>query len=81
MKNENQYEREIANEAAKILRKCFITTAHSERVLYVENDSLISKNPDGAPVFIRQLPGRNPEISHQLNGRRTFKIKKRQVEE
>lgn len=81
MKNENQCEREIAKEAAKILRECFIATAHSENVLYVENDSLISKTPDGIPVFIRQLPGRNPELTNQLNGRRTFKIKKRQVEE
>lgn len=73
-------ESEIATEAANVLRERFIAAVHNERVLYVENDKLISKTPNGTPVFIKQLFGRNPELSRRFNGRRTFKIKKRNVE-
>jgi len=73
-------ESDIAIEAATVLRDRFIAAAHSERVLYVENDRLISKAPNGAPVFIKQLSGRNPELTRQFIGRRTFKIKKRHIE-
>lgn len=69
---------DIAKAAAEILRECFIRTARSEKVLYVENDILWSKTPDGEPVFIKQLSGRNPSFSKEITNRRIriFKIKK-----
>ncbi|MDC4332988.1 hypothetical protein ACT41M_06075 [Acinetobacter baumannii] len=73
-------ESEIATAAANILRERFIAVASNDRVLYVENDTLISKAPNGKPIFIKKLSGRNLELSRQFNGRRTFKIKKRNVE-
>ncbi|WP_061875089.1 hypothetical protein [Acinetobacter lactucae] len=73
------HERDIAKAAADILRECFIRTARSEKVLYVENDILWSKIPDGEPVFIKQLSGRNPSLSKEITNRRIFKIKKRNV--
>lgn len=73
-------ESEIATAAANILRERFIAVASSDRVLCVENDTLISKTPNGKPTFIKKLSGRNLELSRQFSGRRTFKIKKRKVE-
>ncbi|MEC6128314.1 hypothetical protein [Acinetobacter ursingii] len=81
MSNRNQTnESEIATAAAHVLRQRFIAVAHSDRVLYVENDTLISKTPNGQPVQIKQLSGRNPELARHLHGRRTFKLRKRNVE-
>lgn len=73
-------ESEIATAAAYVLRERFIAAAHSDRVLYVENDNLVSKTPNGTPVLIKRLSGRNPELARQFHGRKTFKIKKRTLE-
>lgn len=73
-------ESEIANAASYVLRESFIAAAHSDRVLYVENDTLVSKTPNGAPVPIKRLSGRNPELARQFSGRRSFKIRKRSEE-
>lgn len=74
------YERDIAKAAAYILRESFIKAASTEKVLYVENDILWSKTPHGQPVFIKQLTGRNPSLSKEMTNRRTFKIKKRNID-
>ncbi|WP_434082356.1 hypothetical protein [Acinetobacter lactucae] len=70
---------DIAQAAAYVLRESFIKAARTEKVLYVENDTLWSKTPLGQPVFIKQLSGRNPNVSKKTANRRTFKIKKRHV--
>jgi hypothetical protein len=48
-------------------------------VLYVENDSLVSKMPNRTPIVIKHLSGRNPELAQRVASRGTFKIKKRKV--
>lgn len=68
---------DIATEAASILRQCFIKASYSEKVLYVENDILWSKTPNGPPIFIKKLSGRDPSLSKRVTSRGTFKIKKR----
>lgn len=70
---------DIAKAAAYVLRQTFIKAARSGKVLYVENDILWSKMPHGQPVFVKQLTGRNPSLSKEIINRRTFKIKKRNV--
>lgn len=70
-------ERAIAQAAAYILRESFIEAASNGKVLYVENGILWSKTPDGQPVFIKNLTGRNPIVSKKITDRRIFKIKKR----
>lgn len=70
-------ERDIAQAAANVLRESFIKAARTEKVFYVENDTLWSKSPLDQPVFIKQLSGRNPNLSKKTANRRTFKIKKR----
>ncbi|MCU4361693.1 hypothetical protein [Acinetobacter sp. WU_MDCI_Abxc22] len=72
-------ERDIAQAAANVLRESFIKAARTEKVLYVENDTLWSKTPLDQPVFIKQLSGRNPNLSKKTANHRTFKIKKRHV--
>lgn len=72
-------ESDIATAAANILRESFIKAAHTEKVLYVENDILWSKTPYGQPVFIKQLTGRNFSLSKEITNRKVFKIKKRHV--
>ncbi|HAV5779243.1 hypothetical protein PGJ97_13025 [Acinetobacter baumannii] len=69
-------EYEIAKAAAEVLRECFIKTARSEKVIYVENDILWSKTPDGEPIFIKELLGRNPSLSKKITNRKILKIKK-----
>ncbi|HAV5025331.1 TPA: hypothetical protein JIY97_00490 [Acinetobacter baumannii] len=76
---ERTYECDIAKAAAEALRECFIRTAEREKVLYVENDILWSKTPNGEPVFIKQLSGRNHSFSKEIIKRRIFKIKKRNI--
>lgn len=70
-------ERDIAIAAAHVLHKCFIEAAENEKVLYVENDVIWRKTPNGVPVFIKQLSGRNPDLAPKIANRGTFKIKKR----
>lgn len=73
-------EREIATEAALVLQKRFIEVARNGTVLYVQNDALMSKAPNSAPVFIKKLSGRNPDLAKRFASRATFKIKKCDVE-
>lgn len=73
-------ESDIASDAALVLRENFITVARSETVLYVEADALMSKPPNGEPVLIKRLSGRNPDLAKKFFNRGTYKIKKRKVE-
>lgn len=73
-------EREIANVAALVLQKRFIEVAGTRTVLYVENDILWSKAPNSAPVLIKKLCGRNPELAKRFAARGTYKVKKRCVD-
>jgi hypothetical protein len=77
--NEDDNESDIASRAASVFRDCFIAAAQSGTVLYVENDNLVSKAPNGVPIVIKRLCGRNPDLAQRLEGCRTFKIKKRKV--
>ncbi|MEI2514433.1 hypothetical protein [Acinetobacter soli] len=70
-------EREIALAAAYVLQEKGIAVAQTETVLYVENDVLLRKEPGQPPVFVKQLVGRNPNLTEHLLQRKTFKIKKR----
>lgn len=76
---ENDNESEIASMAARVLRDCFIAAAQNGTVLYVENDNLVHKMPNGLPIMIKRLEGRNSDLVQRLAGRRTFKIKKRKI--
>lgn len=77
--DESDEEREIANAAARVLQKCFIEAKQNGSVLYVENDVLFRKAPNGEPTVVKHLYGRN--LAYQVVNRGTFKIKKRQVED
>lgn len=70
-------ERDIANAAALVLQKHFIEVARNRTVLYVENDIVWSKAPNSAPVMVKKLSGRNPDLAKRFAGRGTYKIKKR----
>ena len=73
-------EREIANAAALALQKHFIEAARNGTVLYVENDALMSKAPNSAPVLVKKLSGRTPDLAKKFSRRGTYKIKKRGVD-
>ena len=73
-------EREIAATAAKVLHERFIEAARTETVLYVKNDSVWSKAPNSAPVLIKKLSGRNPELAKRFAARGTYKVKNRCVD-
>ena len=77
--DEDDNESGIAAKAANVLRDCFIAAAQRGTVLYVENDNLMSKTPNGVPILVKHLDGRNPDLAYRLAGRRTFKIKKRKI--
>lgn len=77
--DEDDNEADIAAKAANILQDRFIATAQSGTVLYVENDNLMSKTPNGVPILVKHLDGRNPDLARCFAGRGTFKIKKRKV--
>jgi hypothetical protein len=64
--NENDDEREIASQAACALRESFITAAQSGPVMYVENDTLMSKTPNRPPIVIKHLEGRNPDLAQRV---------------
>lgn len=70
-------ERGIALAAASALQEKGIAVAQTATVLYVENDVLLRKEPGQPPVFVKQLVGRNPNLTEHLLQRKTFKIKKR----
>lgn len=74
--DEDDNESGIAAKAANVLRDCFIAAAQRGTVLYVENDNLMSKTPNGVPILVKHLDGRNPELARRFAGRGTFKIKK-----
>lgn len=77
--DDSDEERDIATIAAHVLRESFIEAAQSGIVMYVENDYLMRKDPNGIPVVIRRLSGRNPDLGKRVADRRTFKIRKRRV--
>lgn len=72
-------ESDIASAAARILRETFIKNARTNTVLYVEHDFIWSKAPDNAPVLIKHLSGRNPELTKKIDRSVTYKIKKRNI--
>lgn len=72
-------ESDIAAAAAKVLRESFIKEARTNTILYVENDAIWSKAPNSAPVLIKQLSGRNPELAKKITGSGSYKIKKRNI--
>lgn len=69
-------ESDIAATAAKVLRERFIKAVQTETVLYVQNDAVWRKAPNGVPVLIKQLSGRNPDLAKKFASRGTYKIKK-----
>lgn len=73
-------ERKIALAAAYALQEKAIAVALAETMLYVENDVLLRKDPGQPPVFVKQLVGRNPNLTKHVLHQRTFKIKKRSIE-
>ncbi|MGX5700906.1 hypothetical protein ACWKWF_15215 [Acinetobacter kookii] len=77
--DEDDNEAGIAAKATNVFRDCFIAAAQSGTVLYVENDNLMSKTPNGVPILVKHLDGRNPDLARRFAGRGTFKIKKRKV--
>lgn len=74
--DEDDNESGIAAKAANVLRDRFIAAAQSGTVLYVENDNLMSKTPNGVPILVKHLDGRNPDLAQRFADRWTFKIKK-----
>ncbi len=48
--NEDDNESDIASKPQVYFENCFIAAARSGTVLYVENDNLVSKAPNGIPV-------------------------------
>ncbi|TCB64267.1 hypothetical protein E0H88_15075 [Acinetobacter sp. ANC 4216] len=75
--DEDDNEADIAAKAANILRDRFIATAQSGTVLYVENDNLMSKTPNGVPILVKHLDGRNPDLAQRFASRGTFKINRK----
>ena len=75
--DEDDNEADIAAKAANILRDRFISTAQSGTVLYVENDNLMSKTPNGVPILVKHLDGRNPDLAQRFASRGTFKINRK----
>lgn len=73
-------EKKIATAAALALQKRFIEVAGTRTVLYVKNDSVWSKAPNSAPVLIKKLSGRNPELEKRFAARGTYKVKNRCVD-
>lgn len=73
-------DREIAHEAALVLQKRFIEVARTKTVLYVKDDIVWSKSPNSAPVLVKKLFGRNPDLTKRFAARRTYKVKKRCVD-
>ena len=72
-------ERDIVVVAARVLHESFIKVSRTNPVLYVKNDAVWSKAPNNAPVLIKQLSGRNPDLAKKFASRGTYKIKKRNI--
>lgn len=79
--DDDDNEAEIATLAGRALREKGIEVAQRETVMYVENDTVVSKAPNSAPVVIKRLSGRNPELEQRVAARGTYKIKKRQFDD
>ncbi|MFB6331680.1 hypothetical protein [Acinetobacter variabilis] len=80
--DDDDNEVEIATLAGRALREKGIEVAQRETVMYVVNDTIVSKAPNSAaPVVIKHLSGRNPELAQRVASRGTFKIKKRKFNE
>jgi len=80
--DDDDNEAEIATLAGRALREKGIEVAQRETVMYVVNDTIVSKAPNSAaPVVIKHLSGRNPELAQRVASRGTFKIKKRKFNE
>lgn len=77
LNNADDNESDIASQAARILHECFIEATQTGTVLYVENDNLMSKTANGAPVLIKRLEGRNSELAQRFASRGTFKINRK----
>lgn len=77
--DDDDNEAEIATLAGRALREKGIEVTQRETVMYVVNDTVVSKAPNSAPVVIKRLSGRNPELAQRVASRGTFKIKKRKV--
>ncbi|NHC04083.1 hypothetical protein G9F31_09910 [Acinetobacter sp. 187] len=72
-------ENDIATAAARVLHESFLKNARTKTVLYVENDAIWSKTPNGDPILIKQLSGRNPNIAKKFSSGGNYKIKKRNI--
>ncbi|MDA3508737.1 hypothetical protein MJ004_10730 [Acinetobacter junii] len=77
---ESVNEKDIAKAAALVLQNCFIEVARTKTVLYVKDDIVWSKSPNSAPVLVKKLSGRNPELAKRFAARGTYKFKKRNVD-
>jgi hypothetical protein len=78
--DDDDNEAQIATLAGRVLRERGIEVAQRETVMYVVNDTLVSKAPNSAaPVMIKHLSGRNPELAQRVVSRGAFKIRKRQI--
>lgn len=72
-------EAEIAALAGRVLREKGVEVAQRETVMYVVNDTVVSKDPNCTPVLIKRLSGRNAELSQGVASRGTFRIRKRPI--
>ena len=73
-------EKEIALMAGRVLQQAGIEAARKGTVMYVENDTIMSKEPNKPPVVIKQLTGRNPKLAIKIKAGITYKLKKRKIE-
>ena len=73
-------EKEIALMAGRVLQQAGIEAARKGTVMYVENDTIMSKEPNKPPVVIKQLTGRNPQLAIKIKAGITYKLKKRKIE-
>ena len=73
-------ESDIATAAARVLHESFLEAARNGTVLYVENDALMRKAPNCKPILVKHLSGRNPETAKKFADKKTFKLRKRNVE-
>ena len=80
--DDDDNEVEIATLAGRALREKGIEVAQRETVMYVVNDTIVSKAPNSAaPVVIKHLSGRNPELAQRVASRGKKKKKKRKFNE
>ncbi|QIC71914.1 MULTISPECIES: hypothetical protein [Acinetobacter] len=73
-------EKEIALMAGRVLQQAGIAAARKGTVMYVANDTIMSKEPNKPPVEIKKLTGRNPQLAHKIKAGVTYKLKKRKFE-